>query len=106
MLPCSPAVFVMMVAVSASLSTPGIAKAQSLEPRDEPGLPSFALTISPIHLFFPIVELTGEIRASDKVGLAAILGAGRYSDTTNGVKVSASVYEAGAQFRYYLIGDF
>jgi hypothetical protein len=66
----------------------------------------FALTISPLHLISPILELTGEIRASDKIGVAVVAGAGKYSDTTNGVKLSASVYEAGAQFRYYVVGDF
>ncbi|HXI60420.1 MAG TPA: hypothetical protein VNO55_30370, partial [Polyangia bacterium] len=66
----------------------------------------FALTISPLHLLSPILELTGEIRASDKIGVAVVAGAGKYSETDNGVKLSASVYEAGAQFRYYVVGDF
>jgi hypothetical protein len=66
----------------------------------------FSLTISPIHLFLPIVELTGEARVHDKVGVAVLGGAGRYSDTQNGIKLSATAFEAGAQVRYYLLGDF
>jgi hypothetical protein len=67
---------------------------------------SFSLTISPLHLISPILELTGEVRAADKVGVAVVAGAGKVSDTTNGVKVSASALEAGAQVRYYALGDF
>jgi len=100
------AVFILLALLSSWSFTSGSARAEFVEPREEPELPSFSLTISPLHLFLPVVELTGEIRAADKVGVAAILGAGRYSDTTNGVRVSASVYEAGAQFRYYVLGDF
>src|SRR6187397_900116 len=62
----------------------------------------FSLTISPIHLTFPIVELTGEIRAHDKLGLAMVAGVGRYTDKS--VDISAAVYELGAQLRFYAIG--
>lgn len=65
----------------------------------------FSLTLSPIHLLIgPIVELTGEARVHDKVGLAVIGAAGKYSDNVSGI--SAAVYEAGAQVRVYAIGDF
>src|SRR6476646_9254851 len=53
-----------------------------------------SLTISPLHLFLPIVELTGEYRVLDKLGVAAIAGAGRYSDTSNGISISATALEA------------
>jgi hypothetical protein len=64
----------------------------------------FSLTISPVHLTFPVVELTGEIRAHDKLGLALIGGAGRYTDKSSAI--TAAVYEAGAQLRFYPVGDF
>jgi hypothetical protein len=65
----------------------------------------FSLTLSPLHLLIgPIVELTGEARVHDKVGLALIGGVGKYSD--NSVGVSASVFEAGGQVRVYVVGDF
>ena len=41
----------------------------------------------------------------DKVGVALIAGAGKYSDP-NVSGISATVYEAGAQVRVYVIGDF
>lgn len=64
----------------------------------------FSLTISPIHLALPVVEVTGEIRAHDKLGVAFIGGVGRYTDKS--VNISAAVYELGAQLRFYPIGDF
>ncbi len=67
---------------------------------------NFSLTFSPIHLFFPVLELTGEFRISDKVSVAAIVGVGSYSETVNFIKVSATVFEAGAHLRYYVVGDF
>jgi hypothetical protein len=75
-------------------------------PPPEPPHPRrvFSLTISPVHLLFPVVELTGEVRAHDNVGLALIGGVGKYTDKPTGI--SASVYEAGAQFRFYALGDF
>jgi hypothetical protein len=75
-------------------------------PPPEPPHPRrvFSLTISPIHLLLPVVELTGEARVHDQVGLAFIGGVGRYTDKNLGV--SASVYEAGGQLRFYVLGDF
>jgi hypothetical protein len=65
----------------------------------------FSLTISPLHLFLPVVELTGEARVHDKVGVALIAGAGKYTDPdVSGI--SATVYEAGGQVRVYIVGDF
>jgi hypothetical protein len=42
----------------------------------------------------------------DKLGVAVIAGLGRYSDSSNGVSISATAVEAGAQARYYVVGDF
>jgi hypothetical protein len=75
-------------------------------PPPEPPHPRrvFSLTISPLHLFLPVVELTGEARVHDKVGVAVVGGAGKYTDDS--VNISATVYELGAQVRFYLLGDF
>jgi hypothetical protein len=66
----------------------------------------FSLTISPLHLISPIVELTGEYMVLPKLGLAAVGGLGsatnkvNFSDgTSQNIKFSAQ--EAGAQFRFY-----
>jgi hypothetical protein len=64
----------------------------------------FSLTISPVHLLLPVVELTGEARVHDRFGVALIGGAGRYTDKNAGI--SASVYEVGGQLRFYALGDF
>jgi len=75
-------------------------------PAPEPPHPRrvFSLTFSPIHLLFPVVELTGEARVHDKLGLALVAGAGKYTDKDLGI--SAAVFEAGAQVRAYVVGDF
>jgi hypothetical protein len=75
-------------------------------PPPEPPHPRrvFSLTISPLHLFLPVVELTGEARVHDKVGVAVVGGAGKYTDDS--VNISATVYELGAQVRFYVLGDF
>jgi hypothetical protein len=64
----------------------------------------FSLTFSPIHLLFPVVELTGEARVHDKVGVALVGGAGKIKDAQS--NLSADVYEAGGQVRVYVLGDF
>lgn len=67
-------------------------------------LPKLSVTISPVHLIFPIVELTGELRLQPKLGAAMIIGAGTadvaLSDT------DASIYEVGGSVRYYAMGSF
>ena len=74
--------------------------AASGEAADE--LHMLAITISPIHLAFPLVELTGEYRLNPKMGAALIGGFGSISDASN----TYSLWEVGAQFRYYALGDF
>lgn len=57
-----------------------------------------SITFSPIHLTLPVFEVTGEYRLQDKMGVAAIGGGGSVDGTT--------IIEAGAQFRYYVLGSF
>jgi hypothetical protein len=86
---------------------PGVYAPPSYAPLPPPEHPRrvFSLTISPLHLTLPVVELTGEARVHDKIGVALIGGAGKYTDPNiNGV--SATVYEVGGQVRAYVIGDF
>jgi len=63
---------------------------------------SLSLTISPIHLLSPILQLTGEQRLADKIGVALILGAGAVTEDGE----YYGVWEVGGQFRYYLFGTF
>jgi hypothetical protein len=57
-----------------------------------------SLTISPLHLIGPIVELTGEFKMEDDIGVAAVVGVGSLE--------GFSVFEVGGQFNYYVIGSF
>jgi hypothetical protein len=57
-----------------------------------------SITLSPLHLVMPLVEVTGEFKLADRVGLAVIGGAGRVEDYP--------VWEAGAQGRFYALGSF
>jgi hypothetical protein len=59
---------------------------------------STAITISPLHLVSPIVEITVEKRASENLGVAGIAGAGTSEEYR--------VWELGVSGRYYLLGDF
>lgn len=70
-----------------------------------------SITLSPFHLFMPMLELTGEYRLAEKVGAAGILGVGRYTTTVEDdfgdeETFRFTVAEVGGQVRYYLIGDF
>ena len=66
-------------------------------------LPRVAVTVSPVHLILPVAELTAEIRLSDRLGVAAILGAGSVRTELTDTRIS--VYEGGASFRYYVTGS-
>lgn len=61
-----------------------------------------ALTISPFHLFSPIVEVQGEYKLAQQIGVSGIVG---YGNTKAG-DTDLPVFELGAQGRYYLLGDF
>jgi hypothetical protein len=64
----------------------------------------FSLTFSPVHLVLPVVEVTGELRAADRVGVAVVAGAGTVP--IEGLDERVFAYEIGAQGRFYLLGDF
>lgn len=57
-----------------------------------------SLTFSPLHLFLPVVELTAEVRLPVDFSVAAIGAYGGHRGVT--------LWEAGAQARYYLLGGF
>lgn len=70
----------------------------------------FSLTMSPIHLAFPVLELTGEYALSPDFGIAAIGGYGSIEvEKSNGISTSKEdipILELGAQAMYYPWGDF
>ena len=61
------------------------------------------LSISPLHLLAPIVELTGEVRLHRHIGVAAIGGYG--SIKVDGYR-PFKVWEVGGQFVGYPVGHF
>lgn len=95
---------------------PAYAPAPSPAPENMPsasaGVPprvlrDVSLTISPLHLINPVVELTLEARVADRVGLALIGAVGQMSTTSSGgTRHDFSAYELGTSFRYYAVGDF
>lgn len=91
--PVSPAV------VSPAADTPsGAAK-----PKDTPPPPNHVyVSFSPVHLVFPIVELTVEARLHSRIGVAAIGGYGNVKSSG----LSIPIWEAGGQFVAYPVGDF
>lgn len=71
---------------------------------------SVSVTFSPIHLLFPIVELSGEVALNEKVSVAGIVGFGSIpveTRTTTSTKTERlSAWEVGGHFNYYVVGSF
>lgn len=69
---------------------------------------SVSLTLSPVHLFLPVVEGQVELAVGDSLSLAAIGGFGEVTleDSTGRDQLSASVTEAGGQVVYYPLERF
>lgn len=62
------------------------------------------ISISPLHLIAPIVELTGEVRVDRHVGIAGIAGVGSLRTSKSAPRFT--VWEVGAQFLGYPVGHF
>lgn len=67
-----------------------------------------SITFSPIHLVFPIVEVTAEFALTPKIGVAALAGVGSVSlQNSRGETVERlRAWEIGAHFNYYVMGSF
>ena len=68
------------------------------------------ITISPLHLLLPVLEVTGEFKLSEKMSAAAIAGIGTTTVEVSSIsgtnQESYQTIELGAQYRYYLTGNF
>lgn len=62
------------------------------------------ISISPLHLLAPIVELTGEVRVDRHIGIAGIAGVGSLRTSKSAPRFT--VWEVGAQFLGYPVGHF
>lgn len=93
-------------ATGVATNTPTPAPAPTVKP--PPPEHSVAITISPVHLIFPVVEIMGEVKLLPNLSASLILGAGSLTiPATTGIPQSkARAYEAGAQFVFYPVGDF
>lgn len=66
-----------------------------------------SVTFSPLHLAQPIVEFTAEFKANDQWGVAGIGGVGSVTSQDDVIgEQTFSVWEAGGQLRYYVLGNF
>jgi opacity protein-like surface antigen len=69
--------------------------------------PTTSITFSPIHLLMPVFEVEAEFKVAPKSGMAGIAGIGSMSVINwQGASNTFSVFELGASYRYYLVGDF
>lgn len=69
---------------------------------DDQPLPTVAISIDPLQLRFPVIQLTAEFCVARKLGLAVIVAGGEVTDDN----VTSRVYGVGASGRYYLYGSF
>jgi hypothetical protein len=91
--------------VSALLALTSLASADELStPTTRTNEPTVAITISPLHIFVPMIELTTEIRVASRVGVGVVAGLGRFHEMTTNTPVA--LYEGGGSVRYYALGSF
>ena len=106
--------FLVMVGLAASAA---VASAQPAPPPPEgyrlavpaPARPerSLSLTISPLHLLLPLLEVTAEYRVGPRLGVAGVGGIGAITATTSADdSVRFFATEVGASVRYYVTGSF
>lgn len=71
-----------------------------------------SITFSPIHLIFPIVEISAEFAITPKIGVAGFAGFGtvpltrKLANGTTETVERLKAWEVGARFNYYVIGTF
>jgi hypothetical protein len=74
--------------------------------------PTRHVTVSfePLHLFYPIVQIGAEVRATDEISIVVFGGSGKApvlgSDVIYTGPDKVNVWEVGGEFRYYATGDF
>jgi hypothetical protein len=69
----------------------------------------FSLTISPLLLIFPIVQLTGELQVAPHVGVSVIAGYGTIDSTTidsSSASFRFKAYEIGGRVAWYPLKKF
>jgi hypothetical protein len=92
-----------LVGTAAAQPAPGPFPFTTAAPPPPPGH-GVAISFSPVHLAFPILEVTGEVKVAPHIGAGVTLGGGRVSSADK--TVTASAYEAGGQLNYYFMDAF
>jgi hypothetical protein len=90
--------------VLAMVTSANLAAAQESGEGTEDSKNAVTISMSPVHLIFPMLEAEVEFKAHPRIGVGLILAGGRVSDKDR--TVSATAYEIGAQFNYYLLKPF
>ncbi|MEO1267489.1 MAG: hypothetical protein AAFX99_05280 [Myxococcota bacterium] len=106
MLPRTSAAALTLVMTAAALlfpSTPQAQEGKIVVPGFERQLRDLSVTVSPLLLFAPMAELTGEVRLNDQLGAAVIGGLGLVDDDDGD---SFFMWALGGQLRYYVLGNF
>lgn len=108
--PAAPAV------TSQPNSAPPPTSEQQPPPPPSPASPPHvaSITLSPIHLIFPVFEVTAEYAVSPRMGVALIGGYGSLpikTSTTSSVGTVTTtehikIWELGGHFNYYVVGSF
>ena len=93
-----------MMESAAAMKKPLLALALLTTTAHADDLPRVSVTVSPVHLILPVGELTAELRVHDRIGIAAIAGAGAVR--VDGIEDRITVYEGGLSARYYVTGSF
>jgi len=90
------------------LAVPASAQEAAPPPEPPPEPQHFlSFTLSPLHLIFPIAELTIEVKAADLVGIALVGGVGTVSAVTfSDQDLTFMAYEFGVQGVVYPIEPF
>lgn len=68
----------------------------------------WSVTLSPVHLILPVLEVAAEYRLQDKIGIGGLLGGGqiKVKDLVSDDDITFLVLDAGGSFRYYVLGTF
>jgi hypothetical protein len=61
-----------------------------------------SITISPLHLLSPQLQVTSEVRLAPRLSMAAMLGGGNVTEEEETYRI----WEIGGQVRYYVLGSF
>lgn len=75
-------------------------------PPQEDGGRVVSLTMSPLHLILPLLELTLELSVAEHLGVAVLGGIGRMTVEVDGADERFSAYELGGQLLVYPLDAF